>query len=155
MPIATECDNPMCSCSPCRCTDCQCGSASLGQMERRVMDVLWDADGEMTGRAVADLLPEYAYTTIATVLDRLVRKGLARRRTKGRTIRYTAIGSSAAHTAVLMHETLRAGGDPEAALAWFVSVMSPQETRALRTALTGTGPGHRTDRPRTTAHRGC
>ena len=34
----------------------------------------------MAGREVAGLLPENAYTTVATVLDRLVHKGLVQRK---------------------------------------------------------------------------
>jgi predicted transcriptional regulator len=71
------------------------------------MEILWEAaDSEVTGRKVADELPEYAYTTIATVLDRLAHKGVVKRRMDGRTIRFTAIGSKGAHTAVLMYHAL-------------------------------------------------
>ena len=77
MTKATQCDNPMCSCDPCTCDDCACGVARLGDLERRVMEILWTGGGhEITGREVADQLPENAYTTVATVLDRLVHKGL-------------------------------------------------------------------------------
>ena len=49
----------------------------LGALEAQVMDVLWD-HGPATVREVIDRLPrEPAYTTIATVLANLGRKGLA------------------------------------------------------------------------------
>jgi hypothetical protein len=90
----TTCDNPMCSCDPCTCDTCTCGVARVGELERRVMMILWErGDDELTGRQVADALPEHAYTTVATVLDRLVHKGLVRRRKLGRSIRFAAVGT--------------------------------------------------------------
>jgi predicted transcriptional regulator len=100
------------------------------------MDMLWERDGgELTGRTVSDALPGHAYTTVATVLDRLVRKGLVHRRMDGRSIRFSAIGSGGAHTAVLMHEALVAGNDPGAALARFAEILSPEEAAVLRHSL--------------------
>jgi predicted transcriptional regulator len=132
----TTCDNPMCSCDPCGCDHCTCGVARVGDLERRVMTILWEQGGdELTGRQVADALPENAYTTVATVLDRLVHKGLVRRRMDGRSIRFAANGTQGAHTAVLMHETLSDGQDPEAALAHFAEILSPGEVAVLRSSL--------------------
>jgi len=100
------------------------------------MDYLWGHDeGEQTGRQVADALPEYAYTTVATVLDRLVHKGLVRRRMDGRTIRFVAVGTRGAHTAVLMHEALAEGNDPDAALLHFAGILSSDEADILRKSL--------------------
>jgi len=136
MPSSTTCDNPMCSCDPCTCDVCSCGVARVGELERRVMTILWDkGDGELTGRQVADVLPGHAYTTVATVLDRLVHKGLVRRRMDGRSIRFAAVGTQGAHTAVLMHEALSNGDDPAAALLHFAEILSPEEADVLRTSL--------------------
>src|ERR1700722_3924961 len=138
MAETTTCENPMCSCDPCSCSTCSCGAAKLGELERRVMDILWDQhDGELTGRDVADVFPEHAYTTVATVLDRLVHKGLVRRRMDGRLIRFAAVGSPGAHTAVLMHEALAAGHDPDSALMRFAETLSPEEIAILRRSLDG------------------
>jgi Penicillinase repressor len=61
-----------CSCPSCSCTDSCDGVAKLGELERQVMNLFWEEPGrELSGREVADLLPEYAYTTVATILDRL------------------------------------------------------------------------------------
>lgn len=137
MGASTTCDNPMCSCDPCTCGDeCRCGVARLGDLERRVMDTLWAEPGhELTGRDVTDALADYAYTTVATVLERLVHKGLVHRRMDGRTIRFTAIGTRGAHTAVLMHETLAVDEDPDAALIRFADTLSTSEAAILRKAL--------------------
>ncbi len=130
------CSNPMCSCDPCGCDDCTCGVAKLGELERQVMDILWaHGEGELTGRSVSDLLPDHAYTTVATVLDRLVHKGLVRRRMAGRTIRFSPVGSSGAHTAVLMREALAEGNDVDSALLHFAGILSPEEAAVLRRSL--------------------
>lgn len=50
-----------------------------GTMERRILEILWDG-GELPVRDVLDRVDrEYAYTTVATVLDRLHRKGEVQR----------------------------------------------------------------------------
>ncbi len=74
---------------------------------------------------------------MATVLDRLVHKGLVRRRMDGRSIRFAAVGTQGAHTAVLMHEALSHGQDPDAALAHFAGILSPEEAAVLRASLAG------------------
>jgi predicted transcriptional regulator len=105
-------------------------------MERRVMEILWrSADLELSVRDVAETLPEYAYTTVATVLDRLVQKGVLKRRMDGRTIRFSPVGSKGAHTAVLMRKALGEDGDPDAALLCFVEGLSESEAATLRHAL--------------------
>ena len=137
MTNSTKCDNPMCACDPCTCDSCRCGIARLGELERRVMDILWAEPGrEMAGRDVADVLPENAYTTVATVLDRLVHKGLVRRKMEGRFIRFTAVGTPGAHTAILMHEALAIGGEDRAsALVCFAETLSPAEAAVLARTL--------------------
>ena len=136
MPKSTTCDNPKCSCDPCTCASCTCGVARVGELERRVMTLLWEGGpGESTGRQVADALPGHAYTTVATVLDRLVHKGLVRRRMDGRTIRFAAVGTQGAHTAVLMHEVLADGQDPRATLVHFAGTLSTEEAAVLRSSL--------------------
>ena len=86
-------------------------------------------------RDVADVLPDYAYTTVATVLDRLVHKGLVQRRMDGRTIQFTGVGTPGTHTAVLMHEALAVDRDTDAALLRFAETLSPSEAAVLRRAL--------------------
>jgi len=136
MTATMTCSNPRCTCASCSCATCKCGVAKRGELERRVVDVLWDEPGgELSGRQVADMFPGYAYTTVATILDRLVRKGLVRRRMDGRTIRFAATGTRATHTAVLMHEALEATTDPGAALVRFAETVSPSEAEVLRRAL--------------------
>jgi predicted transcriptional regulator len=126
----------MCTCDPCRCEQCSCGDARLGELEGRVMGILWaHPAGEMTGREVADQLTEHAYTTVATVLDRLVHKELVRRRVVTRTIRFSAVGSQGAYAAARMRSALSSGGDVHAALERFAELLTPEEARVLRRSL--------------------
>lgn len=100
------------------------------------MDCIWQSPGaEMTVRDVAEALPDYAYTTMATVLDRLVAKGVLHCRKVRRTKHYRAIGSSGSHTAVMMYEALCADGDPEAALRRFAASLTDTEATVLSRAL--------------------
>jgi predicted transcriptional regulator len=136
MSATGTCNNAMCSCDPCGCDDCRCGGARLGDLERRVMDIVWRSEGrEVSVREVADALPEYAYTTVATVLDRLVHKEMLNRRIVGRTIRFATIGNKGAHTAVQMRMLLAEDGDPEAALEQFAEGLSDSEASILRRSL--------------------
>ncbi len=102
------------------------------------MEVLWAAFGtELTGREVADALPRYAYTTVATVLNRMSRKGLVRRRMEGRTTHFAAIDTQADLAAAAMREALDASDDREAALARFAQTVTPAEAATLRHVLDG------------------
>jgi predicted transcriptional regulator len=106
-----------------------------------VLGIVWDLpDPEPTGREVADTLPVHAYTTVATVLDRLVNKGLLRRRREGRSIRFSPVGDRGAHTALFMRQALVADSDPDAALAWFARSLTAAEAGVLRRALDERSP---------------
>ncbi len=143
---AGSCDNPVCTCTPCGCgAGCRCGSVRLRELEQQVMDVLWDADGELSAREVRDRLGSHAPTTIATTLERLSRKGIVRRRHQGRSVRFSATTSRAEHVAVLMREALWTTAAPEDALAEFVRRAAPAERAALARAVDG-DPGF--SRPR-------
>lgn len=61
--------------------------STLGELEQRVMDVLWSAEEPKSVRAVLDVLlaeKQLAYTTVMTVLDRLAKKGIVDRERHGR-----------------------------------------------------------------------
>lgn len=110
--------------------------ARLGELERKVMDILW-AEGpeEATVREVAAALPDYAYTTVLTVLDRLHRKGLVARSRDGRAFRYVALTSREEHAAALMREVLGTTNDRDAVLVRFAESVSPDEAAVLAQAL--------------------
>jgi predicted transcriptional regulator len=107
------------------------------------MDVLWDASEWLTVRQVSGELTErdLAHTTVMTVLDRLAKKGFARRERDGRAWRYRAAESREAYVAELMLSALDQTGDRQAALARFVRSVSGAEAQALLGALEALGNG--------------
>jgi predicted transcriptional regulator len=64
------------------------GELTLGPLERRVLELLWGRAGEASVRDVCESIPDLAYTTLMTTLDRLHRKGLLSRRRAGRAFHY-------------------------------------------------------------------
>ena len=115
----------------------------FGPLEAAVMDVLWSSPAPLYVREVRQALPEreLAYTTVMTVLDKLYKKGWARRERHGRAYRYHPASSRESYTAQLMTDALSSGGDRAATLVHFVEQMTPGETAALRVALAGHLPG--------------
>lgn len=111
--------------------------ATLGELERVVMDVLWQRDTPATVRDVADdpAVRHLAYTTIMTVLDRLAHKELVRREKDGRAWRYSPAATRDAYITELMMQALDLTGDRTAALAHFARSMTSKEAKALRVAL--------------------
>lgn len=97
------------------------GSAGLAPLESQVMHVVWDAGAPASVRQVLDALnrdrPEpLAYTTVMTVMNRLVAKGALVRQGRPRKYVYEATARDAAGIAV--RDVIRTHGD--AAIAHFV-----------------------------------
>jgi predicted transcriptional regulator len=123
--------------------------ATLGELERAVMDLLWEHDEAITANVLRDLLSqrpagngrdgsdtkELAVTTVLTVLSRLEKKGLVERERNIRPHRYRAVTSRADHTAELMLEVLGSAPDREAVLARFIGTVSDGEAATLRKLL--------------------
>ncbi|KAA0979724.1 BlaI/MecI/CopY family transcriptional regulator [Paeniglutamicibacter gangotriensis] len=117
--------------------------ATLGDLERAVMDFLWDADSPLTANELRDLLAapggvdgrELAVTTVLTVLARLEKKGLVARERDIRPHRYSSVTSREEHTVSLMNEALGTVMDREAVLARFIGGISAEEAQALRQLL--------------------
>lgn len=111
--------------------------ASLGELERAVMGVLWEADRELTARDVQDALADrdLATTTVLTVLGRLERKQLVRRMRDGRAHHYRPVASREDHVAELMSDALDGASDRGAALARFLGSISAKERADLRDLL--------------------
>ena len=110
----------------------------LGELERAIMAIVWAADGPLTGRVVVDELTQkrpVAYTTVLTVMDRLVRKGMLTRQRNGRAHTYQAATSRAAYTADLMASVLGSSDDRSAVLLHFVEQIPPDQAAALQAAL--------------------
>lgn len=112
--------------------------ASLGELERAVMDRLWAADGPVSAATLREELTDrgVALTTVHTVLTRLQHKGFVAHDDK-RPRGFRATASRADHSAELMHEVLGNSGDRQAVLARFVGSVSPAEAHLLRALLAG------------------
>jgi predicted transcriptional regulator len=110
-----------------------------GELEARVMDVLWDRDDAMTPREVHDAITSprrpLAYTTVMTILVRLWEKGMLEREPRGRAYAYRAVSGRDEWTAERMHTVLEQAADPGAALTHFVRAIDAREATQLRRAL--------------------
>jgi predicted transcriptional regulator len=115
----------------------------LGELERAIMDILWESQVPLTVRQVSGNLTErdLAHTTVMTVLDRLAKKNFARRERDGRAWRYRAAETQEAYVTELMLNALDQTGDRQAALARFARSVSETEAKALRRALESLGNG--------------
>lgn len=109
----------------------------LGDLERAVMDVLWDRDAPATVREVGEALDGrgLAYTTVMTVLDRLAGKGMVERERAGRAWSYRPAAPREAYIARLMLDALDLAGERDAALVRFANSVSGTEAEVLRAAL--------------------
>lgn len=116
--------------------------ANLGDLERAVMDAVWDSSVPVTAYDVQAELEtvhgkSLAATTVLTVLSRLEKKGLVSSDRSARPHRYVAVATRADHVADLMHEVLGETSDRSAVLARFVGGVSAEDAALLRSLLTG------------------
>lgn len=113
------------------------GFPRLGTLEHQVMDVLWDCPDELCARRVLERLAEreLAYTTVATVLTNLARKGMVDRVPGVRSWSYRPSMTRSEYVAGCMVQSLLAAEDRAAALAGLVDKLEPRERAALRAAL--------------------
>jgi predicted transcriptional regulator len=111
--------------------------SKLGDLERAVMEILWQGSPPMVVRDVLHALSErdLAYTTVMTVLDRLAKKGFVQRHRDGRAWCYEPSASRESYIAQLMLDALSLTGDREAALAHFAHSVSSPEAEVLSQAL--------------------
>ncbi|GLY85146.1 BlaI/MecI/CopY family transcriptional regulator [Actinoallomurus iriomotensis] len=107
-----------------------------GPLERAIMEALWDADRPLLIREL--LVPvnagspkPSAYTTVQTVADRLVQKGLLTRTLDRNAWRYAPTRSREEHVAGVMAEALAGAPDRGPVLARFVETIDPQDAHRL------------------------
>ncbi|WP_020500950.1 BlaI/MecI/CopY family transcriptional regulator [Sciscionella marina] len=116
----------------------------MGDLEAAVLQQLWNEPQPVTGRELLERLarPSLGYTTLMTVLKRLVDKQLVERVSEGRSIRYRAAGDLDELTAQAIEGLLSSAQDRQAVLAHLIeSVDDPALVAELRAVL------DRTDRP--------
>lgn len=112
-----------------------------GELEQLVLAVLWDGDGPMSPAQVrAELGSGLAYTSIATILTRLLAKGHVRRSARGRSFVYVAAVTRDEWNSARMADALGRSEDRSAALAHFVGRLGKKEIAALKKALEELGP---------------
>ena len=110
----------------------------VGDLESEILDVLWSARTWLSGREVLERLGDEsrAYTTVMTVLGRLVDKALVERVEEGKGHVYRAAGDPDELTAQAIRSLLSATAHPRAALAHFVEDLDDPELMAeLATAI--------------------
>jgi predicted transcriptional regulator len=110
----------------------------LGPLEAQIVRAAWGVGQPVSVRQLLDRVnkgrsPELAYTTVMTVMNRLVEKGVFRRRKEGRGYLYEPVADDSAGLAV--HGVMRDFGD--AAMAHFVEEAKgdPQALRRLQRLL--------------------
>jgi predicted transcriptional regulator len=114
------------------------GKLQHGELEALVMDVLWDAGEPLTPADVRERLNAsrpLAYTTVMTVLVRLVDKALVEREQVGRAYAYRPRQTREEQTARRMGELLAGTGDRSVALSQFVASLPPEQVAELRRLL--------------------
>jgi len=110
----------------------------LGPLEAEVMEILWAADEPMTVRQLLERInrrrkPPLAYTTVMTIMSRLVEKEILSRAKQGRGYVYEAAASDPA--AIAVRSVMRDFGD--AAWAHFLDEAraDPEALRRLQRLL--------------------
>ncbi|MFD5157905.1 BlaI/MecI/CopY family transcriptional regulator [Streptomyces hawaiiensis] len=107
-----------------------------GELEALVLFALREADGPATAGWVRERLGgDLAYTTVITILTRLLDKGAVTRERVGRSFAWTPASDQAGLAARKMRKVLDAESDRGAVLASFVTGLGPDEERLLRELL--------------------
>ncbi|GHH44599.1 BlaI/MecI/CopY family transcriptional regulator [Streptomyces candidus] len=111
-----------------------------GELEGQVLAVLGTAAGPVTAAWVQERLGGgLAYTTVITILSRLYDKGAVTRSRAGRSFEWTPVADGAGLVALRMRKLLDREDDRDAVLSSFVSGLSTQDERLLRSLLAESG----------------
>jgi predicted transcriptional regulator len=112
------------------------GRRASGELEGAILAVLWAAGRPLTTPEVHQAVgADLAYTTTATVLSRLVDKGLVTRRKQGRALEYTPTTDEADLASVGFRSVLTRSHDRRALLQGFVESLSTDDEAILRALL--------------------
>jgi predicted transcriptional regulator len=105
-----------------------------------VLATLWSGPGAMTAGEVQSALGgALAYTTVVTILSRLHAKGTLVRQQHGRAYAYLPVADEPGLAARRMRQVLDSETDRERVLTRFVSDLSDEDERVLRSLLVGFG----------------
>lgn len=113
-----------------------------GALETQVLAALHQADGPVTAGWVRERLGAgLAYTTVMTVLGRLLAKDAVTRRREGRSFVWLPAADQAGLAALKMRRVLDGERDRRAVLASFVTTLPEGDERLLRELLRHAGDG--------------
>ncbi|MGW7269100.1 BlaI/MecI/CopY family transcriptional regulator [Streptomyces sp. NPDC054864] len=107
-----------------------------GELEAQVLAALREAEGPATAGWVQERLgADLAYTTVVTILSRLLDKGAVTREREGRSFAWTPSADEAGLAARKMRKVLDGESDRQAVLASFLTELPPGDERLLRELL--------------------
>lgn len=107
-----------------------------GALEHDVLSVLWNAERPLLpGEINERLAGGYAYTSVATILSRLLRKGLVDRVPAGRAFAYSAAIDEPDLAVRRIGELLDAASDRSLVLTRLIGGLSDREAKAIRAML--------------------
>jgi predicted transcriptional regulator len=107
-----------------------------GALEHDVLSVLWNAERPLLPGEINERLDGgYAYTSVATILSRLLRKGLVDRVPAGRAFAYSAAIDEPDLAVRRIGELLDAASDRSQVLTRLIGGLSDREAKAIRVML--------------------
>ncbi|MFF7753785.1 BlaI/MecI/CopY family transcriptional regulator [Streptomyces sp. NPDC007971] len=107
-----------------------------GALETRVLAALHEAEGPVTAGWVQERLAAgLAYTTVMTVLARLLAKGAVTRTRQGRSFVWMPAADEAGLAALKMRKVLDGEQDRRAVLASFLTALPESDEQVLRELL--------------------
>ena len=116
----------------------------LGQLEAEILAALAAADGPVSPGVLRDRIPgDPAYTTVNTILFRLLAKQLVTRERQGRHYLYRLTVDESRLVADRMRHHLRHASDPSGVLSRFVQDLTAEQAQALRAILDASQAHHR------------
>jgi predicted transcriptional regulator len=108
-----------------------------GELESEVLTTLWAAGRPTSPAEVLQALGGgLAYTTVVTILTRMVDKGVLTRAKAGRMFTYQPVADASGLAARRMLAQLERENDKAQVLVHFVGALSPAEENLLRAILT-------------------
>lgn len=114
-----------------------------GALEAGVLSVLWEAEEPLNPAQVRERLTgageddpgSLAYTTIVTILTRMVKKNVLSRERDGRAFRYAPVTDATGMAARRLSGLLDAAPDRRAVLSRFIEDLSDRDEELLRAVL--------------------
>ncbi|ATL25462.1 BlaI/MecI/CopY family transcriptional regulator [Streptomyces formicae] len=107
-----------------------------GELEAQVLAALQSAREPVSAAWVQERIGgDLAYTTVMTILTRLLAKDVVTRERAGRSFAWTSASDEAGLAAFRMRKVLDGESDREAVLASFVTTLSPGDEQLLRELL--------------------